>query len=528
MLKFLSRAWIVKVFFMRISSFWFIIFSSLICLGFNYKFISTAFGLALDVSFFAAIGIVFLLFGIFVLSFSILLLPFVGRVFLALVLIFCVFGMYSLCFYGIPISQEILISAMHTDAKEVSSYVNFGSVLYFLLSFFIFGIFSFGVKVRYASFLKELKIRLALVLGAALFIGVYFFSHSKEYIPFFRENNFLRVYLLPSYPIWQSYKLYINSKPHEFVSISQDAKLDDASQKRLFVLVVGETARRANMSLNGYSVNDTNFYTKEFNPISFEDFSSCGTFTARSVPCMFSDRPRSKFSDEYGKNSENVLDILLKVGVDVFWYDNNSGGCIGVCSRLVPDNVVELKTNGDGYDGNIIKIASQKIESVNKDTLVVIHLQGSHGPSYFQRYPSEFRRFTPTCDTSNLSSCSASMIANTYDNSMLYTDYLLSLLMQDLNKVASKFDKSVLLYASDHGESLGENGLYLHSLPYSIAPEFQTKVAAMLYSPSKNFLSSLRRLEKAKLSHDFIFSSLLGFFGISTSFYDKSLDIFAN
>lgn len=347
-----------------------------------------------------------------------------------------------------------------------------------VLHFWAYSLGFYGIAIS-----KELLSRLCVGLAALAFVGFMGFFFLKEYIPFIRDNRDLRTYLVPSYPIWQLYKSFEGFKHYEFVHIGQDAHLNaQDSAKALFVLVVGETARSANMSLNGYKQNDTNFYTKELSPVSF--------------------------SDSYGKNSENLLDVLARVGVEIFWLDNNSGGCKGVCNRLKQENVIQLWADGDGYDGAIFKMAKEKIKELSKlasdnkgEFLLVLHLQGSHGPTYYKRYPSEFARFKPTCNTSNLSTCSHLQIVNTYDNT--------------------------LLYASDHGESLGEGGVYLHSLPYAIAPLYQSKVAAMFYSPDKALMAKVQGLKDEKLSHDFIFSSVLGFFKVQTKVYDKSLDIFA-
>src|SRR5690606_5835407 len=106
---------------------------------------------------------------------------------------------------------------------------------------------------------------------------------------------------------------------------------------------------------------------------------------------------------------------------------------------------------------------------------IVLHMTGSHGPSYYRRYPAEFAKFKPECRTSEFSDCTTDEIVNAYDNSILYTDHILSEIINVLKGSDDRFAPA-MIYMSDHGESLGEDGLYLHAAPYFIAPDVQTHI----------------------------------------------------
>lgn len=106
----------------------------------------------------------------------------------------------------------------------------------------------------------------------------------------------------------------------------------------------------------------------------------------------------------------------------------------------------------ENYDGLLIDKAKEILKNQNPNLLLILHLQGSHGPSYFKRYPKKFERFLPTCKTNNLSQCSQDSIFNTYDNTLLYTDFLLQSLIHTLNNLQSSH-KVALLYLSDHGKA---------------------------------------------------------------------------
>ncbi|HEC1786813.1 TPA: sulfatase-like hydrolase/transferase, partial [Campylobacter lari] len=232
----------------------------------------------------------------------------------------------------------------------------------------------------------------------------------------------------------------------ELTIISDDASLKNTNITKLMILVIGETARASNYSLGTYEINDTNFYTKnEPNLVYFSDVSSCGTATARSLPCMFSRHKRVNFED--GLYEENVLDILQKVGVQSVWFGNNSGGCKGNCDRI------KHKLIAKDYDESLLELVKQELENINSNKIIVVHLQGSHGPTYYKRYPNAFKKFMPTCDTNELNTCSHEQIINTYDNTLLYTDFIIKNLIDMLKQNPTK--EASLLYLSDHGESLG-------------------------------------------------------------------------
>lgn len=317
------------------------------------------------------------------------------------------------------------------------------------------------------------------------------------------------------YAVYRYCVRFVKVKP-EFKTIANDAYRENNHTKKLLVLVVGETARAANYSLGGYAKNDTNFYTKKDNVVFFDNFSSCGTATAVSLPCMFSLSKRQNYSSsEY---QENVMDILQKTGVKASWIDNNSGGCKGVCDRL--SGKQQLSSD---WDENLLPFLKERLGNLDTQNIIVLHLQGSHGPAYYKRYPSEFKKFIPTCDTNELSKCDSEALINTYDNTLLYTDYLLSEIIKLLKE--KKDYESSLIYLSDHGESLGENGIYLHGMPYAIAPSYQTHIPVIFWSNDKKLMMTAQNHKGLKLSQDNLFSTLLGYFDVKTMVYESDYDL---
>lgn len=309
---------------------------------------------------------------------------------------------------------------------------------------------------------------------------------------------------------------------------------DTERKPRVIVLIVGETARAQNFSLYGYGRETNPLLSKNKEIITFGDVSSCGTATAVSLPCMFSYLTRKNFDVTDAQYTQNLLDIAKASGYDVFWKDNDDG-CKKVCDRV---GKIDAKVGNKQpycfgsycHDDILLDGLNSRLSAVTKDTVIVLHMMGSHGPTYYKRYPDEFKRFQPACDTANLQDCSREQIINTYDNTIVYTDYVVSSVIDVLKKHGNL--QSGMLYVSDHGESLGENNIYLHGLPYALAPEEQKKVPMVLWL-SEAALQSLK-LDRAcleryaaseKFSHDNYFHSVLRMLSIKTTAYDAGLDV---
>lgn len=425
--------------------------------------------------------------------------------------------------YGVIIDKTMLENAFKTDAREVRELLNLKLVLFVLFFGILPCLLVLKTRIVYAP--KGIKNAL-LTRFASFFVGILlllaiFVPQTQFFVPFFRYYYQSEYYTTPFYQL-KSLVKYIKSRtftkpPLEI--IAPDARILE-HKKRLLILVVGETARAANFSLlekDRATTNETNPYTKKWGGVVFFNaVRSCGTSTAVSVPCMFSVSTRKQYKESEFK--ENALDILQKVGVRVVWFGNNSGGCQGVCERIK-----EVKMFNEDYDEALLKDIQNAL-NLGEQKIIIVHLQGSHGPTYYKRYPKDFTRFTPTCDTNELQKCTQEELTDTYDNTIAYSDYVISKLIKMLQSQSGV--QASLLYVSDHGESLGENGIYLHAMPYFLAPKEQIHVPLLFYSNDKNLLDLAYKHKDYNLSHDYLFSTLLGYFDVHTKVYDKNLDIF--
>lgn len=420
--------------------------------------------------------------------------------------------------YGVVIDTVMIDNIVQTNAQEAAGLLNLNLVI---RTFFL-GLIPAWVALRYMpaiqSFKVELKSRslLLLVLIIALFAVVAPFT--AGYASFIREHKITRMF---SNPIYFTYSgiLYVSQKfkSTEVVTLKQTAtdtvEIGNKSKNELIILVVGETARADRFSLNGYT-KETNPELRKQDVVSMTDVSACGTSTGESVPCMFSVMKRKHFDREDALHIENALDVLYKNGVQILWRDNNSDSK-GVAVRMQYQDfrsptlnpACDEECRDIGMLSGLDKFIAAK---GSKDILIVLHQMGNHGPEYYRRYPKEFERFTPTCKSSDLKNCSQEEIDNAYDNAILYTDFFLSKVIDFLKKYDGQYE-TAMLYVSDHGESLGEHGLYLHAAPYILAPKEQTHIPAIVWM-GQHFdykIDQLKPYRDYPLSHDDLFCMLL-------------------
>lgn len=476
--------------------------------------------------------------------FSLILWKFITKPLAILFLFLSAAAQYFSWNYGTYIDKDMIVNIVQTDIHEASALLT--PKLFIWLFFFAVLPSAFIVRMKLVytkPIWKSLLIRIANIVGSILVLLVVVLLLFKQYSFFKRNNsNFYQIVTPINYVKGiESYIEQFTSQNRPFVLIGQDATRSFANQKgrknSLIVLVVGEAARAENFSLNGYSRLTNPLLSKQANLINFRKATSCGTATAVSVPCMFSNMQREEYSESQANYQENLLDILARVGINILWRENDAG-CKGVCDRVPNQNVADYlqkasPAEGLYFDEYLLDGLDQYIQKQKNDTVIVLHTNGSHGPAYYQRYPEKFNQFLPSCQTNQVQDCSHTALVNVYDNTILYVDHVLNEIVELLKRHNGQFE-TAMLYVSDHGESLGENGIYLHGMPYRIAPKQQMEVPMIFWS-SDDFMQSrqinLQAIQQKAAtqdySHDNLFHTMLGLMGVSTKEYKKSLDIFA-
>lgn len=446
------------------------------------------------------------------------------------VLIISAFTSYFMNTYHVIIDNFMIQNSLQTDIKESLDLLSFKLLLYVVFLGLLPAYLVYRVELKPLSFKATLLSKAKVLLGSLLIIVIILLSFSKFYTSFFREHKPLRFYINPTYwmyAIGDYIALVNNSGEVEFKQLGVDAKIAPPNKPhKLVILVVGEATRADHFSLNGYQ-RETNPLLKKENIVNFKNFYSCGTSTAVSVPCMFSVYNRSDYSYKKGRATENVIDVINHTKqVAILWRDNNSDSK-GVALRVPFEDYKygdknTICDNGECRDEGMLVGLDKYIEQHNnQDILIVLHQMGNHGPAYYKRYPKAFEKFTPVCKTNQLEDCTQESIANAYDNATLYSDYFLSKVIELLKNYQNSYD-TTMFYIADHGESLGEKGLYLHGLPYFMAPDAQTHVASLMWFGKNN---QHKVDEEKSYSQDNLFHTLLGLFNVKTKVYDEGMDV---
>jgi lipid A ethanolaminephosphotransferase len=444
--------------------------------------------------------------------------------------------------YAVYFDRAMVHNVLATDYREARELLGWALVLHLLVFGAIPSLLVWWPRLKRRPLGKALVLRFAWVAAAVVVGVVSLLPVLADFASLMRNHREVRHLVTPGNVVsalarnaWGRAQRPLQAK----LPVGADARLGAGWQARsrptLFVLVVGETARAQNFSLNGYG-RETNPELARRDVVSFPGAQACGTSTEVSLPCMFSAFGRRHYDEDKILGHESLLHVLARAGLEVHWLDNQSG-CKGVCDGLPAQQADQAMVQALCADGKCLdEVLLREMEGVARDrhgnVFVVMHQMGSHGPAYYRRYPAAFKRFTPACESDDLRVCSKAEIANAYDNSLLYTDHVLGRLIDFLDRAQATHD-TAMLYVSDHGESLGENGLYLHGMPYAIAPDVQKNVPLVLWmSPAfrRSFgidQECLRRRAGAAASHDNLFHSLLGVLDVETAAYEAGMDLFA-
>lgn len=464
---------------------------------------------------------------------------------------------YFIHSYGIVFDPTMVVNMAQTDVRETRDLLS----LRLLLAILVIGVApaiwllaqgrapSQAFFKRLGGNLISFVLALALMVGLALAVFADLSSTMRNY-------KSLRYMVTPLNAVYSVTAAAIRSQatpsgPPQV--IGADARLlprPPGAKPPLLLLVVGETARSMNFSLNGYKRN-TNRELAKLSVVSMRDVTSCGTATAASLPCMLSPLGRSRFVDLKG-TQENLLDVLQRAGLAVLWLDNQSG-CKGLCDRVpnsrassLPEGAKPLPAalctkdalgEAECFDEALIHELDQRVaqldpQRLQKGLVLVMHQMGSHGPAYFKRSPPDLELFKPECQSNALQQCKREEVVNGYDNTIAATDRLLARSIGWLQTQSMRFDPG-MLYVSDHGESLGENGLYLHGMPYAIAPKEQTQVPMLLgispaWAAARGWSAEcLAKLPQQPTTHDHLFGTLLTLLDVQTQLHERRWDLFS-
>ncbi|WP_353171659.1 phosphoethanolamine transferase [Acinetobacter rudis] len=454
------------------------------------------------------------------------------------------FSAYFVSSLGVLISPDQVQNMMQTDVAEATDLMSLRIVIWAGLMVVLPIVVLCWVKVKSEKVQHILLKKLLSSLASLVVIGGLLFVFYVDYAAIFRENRAIKGMISPQNAIASTYSYFHKKAPKKNLPVmvyGEDAQLVSTAPAtalpKMMVLVVGETARAESFSLNGYGKNTNPELSKQQNLVNFNQVSSCGTATAVSLPCMFSGMPRKQYDDNLASQRQGLLDIAQRAGYKVTWISNNSG-CKGVCTRVEQYQIpaeIQQKWCADGEckDGILNDALAAYIAQIPKDDrqprLIVLHQMGSHGPAYYKRTPKEYQHFKPSCDTNEIQGCSKEQLINVYDNTIVYTDHVLNQVIELLKKQSNY--RTGFLYLSDHGESTGESGMYLHGAPYAIAPTQQTQVPMMMWfstawmDTAPQQVNCLKNERNQQFSHDYLFPSLLTLLDVKSKTIDENYNM---
>ena len=455
-------------------------------------------------------------------------------------------ALYFINQYSILIDSDMVQNVFETNSSEAFDFANFKLFLYVLFLGFLPLLILLKIPVKFNPWPKMLIQRLIILLLSFVIIGILLFISYPRYASIARNERHLSHKIIPTNFIFASISYIKQTIKHNKLplkKISQGAtkgeKWQQKKDKTVLILILGETARADHFGINGYNEETTPRLQKRIDAgdiVNFLNVSSCGTSTAVSLPCMFSHFSRADYTKSKAKANENLLDFLLAANFSVKWIDNNTG-CKGICDRaqfidLHQSQSKEYCLQGECYDDILLSDLGKTIINNPQDQVIILHQKGSHGPAYYLRYPEAYKKFTPTCDSNELQACEKQEVVNAYNNTLYYTDHIIDATIALLEKLPDDINTS-MLYLSDHGESLGENNIYLHGTPYFMAPKAQTHVPFIVWLSDKMQQSfsidynCLNKLQSTEISHDNYFHSVLGLMNVQTPYYSQQLDIFS-
>ena len=472
------------------------------------------------------------------------------RPLLALLIVGTALATYFTGAYGVYLDPSMLHNAVRTDLPEARELIS----VQLLLHVAIYAGLPLLLLARVRLVTRPLRsrrlvlralVRRGLLLAgmAAVMVGTVL-ANFQSFSSLMRNQKEVRYLITPANYLWSLGVVAADAtrgatQPRRAIGLDARPGPSWAGRSRpmVLVIVVGETARAANWGLNGYE-RQTTPQLASLAPVNFPVVVACGTSTEVSLPCMFAPVGRRNYDEAAIRSQESLLDVLARAGVAIHWRDNQSG-CKGLCDGHPNDQVSALNAPGlcsDGrcLDEGLIQDMDERLSAVEGTQVWILHMLGNHGPSYFRRYPETFARFQPACREDDLRRCTVPQIVNAYDNALLYTDHVLASAIGKLKARADRVD-AALIFVSDHGESLGERGLFLHGMPYAIAPDVQTRVPMIMWVGNGFdraaglrpgcLVPALERAARGAVAHDHLFHTVLGLLDVRTGLSADELDL---
>ena len=447
------------------------------------------------------------------------------KIWIAIILVIASLSAFFINNDSIVFSRTLIKTIFVASVNEAMANFHYKIVIYFVLLGLLPIILLF-TKVSIQKPIKTGKRSFPFSILMLIFIGVSYIFFQKEWIAIIIKHRSNLIAYDPVESIIEAgigeivYKIL--DKKHQIEPLTNKHSFKREEKEELtVVLIIGESARSDRFGVLGYEKNTTPLLSSLNDLYAFKA-SACATLTLKAVPCMLSPLNASNFE----------LDAEMGFATDVFNKYNFETSLISTNDVRRTDSLIAYIynsfKNSYSYPGQIDEVALPKLTTeINKsgNKFIVFHSYGSHF-QYQDRYPKEFEILKPACNKA-VYDCSKEEINNVYDNTIIYTDYIINEIIKKL-----KDKNAILFFVSDHGQSLGEYGIYKHGIPVAFAPQAQIDVPFFVWQSEKfkqlnpekaKALSSFPKTEE--ISHDFLFHSLLDCSSFEGELIDKSLSL---
>ncbi|TXK76995.1 phosphoethanolamine--lipid A transferase EptA [Mesonia sp. K4-1] len=434
-----------------------------------------------------------------------------GKTLLSCFFIVNAIAVYFINTYGVFIDRTMISNVLNTDYDEATSFFSFGLLFYVI----ILGIIPSILVIKTTIIKEKAKtffIRISLII---LFLLTLVFVNASNTLWIDKNSTELGALAMPWSYMVNTPRHYIKEyKKNKKEILLPDATIKD-NTKSIAVLVIGESARSQNFSLYGYEKETNPLLSKLTNLHTF-NATSCATYTTAGVKCILEHKNSNKLY-------ELLPNYLYRNNVEVIWRTTNWGQPPIHIKNFQNKNDLRKGCNGEGcnYDENLLRgLKKQIAKSTKSKILVVLHTSTSHGPSYNKKYPKAFEKFKPVCESVELGNCTSEELINAYDNTIVYTDFILSKIIATLEEFQEY--NSTMLFVSDHGESLGENNLYMHGIPVAFAPAEQLEIPFIVWQSNG---SRTLKTNQDHSQHN-IFHSVLDFLAVDSPIFDEEMSIY--
>ena len=451
------------------------------------------------------------------------LIRIVGRILLAILSLINATAVYFIYTYSVIIDATTIENVFNTRYSEASGFFSWSLWLYIIVFGLLPALYCLLQPVVFGK-AKKMGICCGSSLAIVLVVALLNFNQT---LWISQHDTELGGLLQPWSYLANTFRVISSQHDEQVEEIKlPDGKITD-NEKAVVVLVIGESARKANFQLYGYQ-RDTNPLLSKQKGLKVYQATSCATYTTAGAKAILEPI-----------NSDDLYELLpnyaFRTGVDVSWRTSNWGEPpIHIDEYLTDDELgVLYPDENEVYDAILFKGLRERIESSQKNkVLIILHTSTSHGPKYADKYPKEFEVYKPVAKNVEEGEKNVGMLINAYDNTIRYTDFLLNNLINTLRSMSDW--NSAIIFISDHGESLGENKMFMHGLPMKLAPKVQYEIPFLVWT-SDNFRNYKRTSSEqdapkgelpAVLEQHYIFHSVLNLLSIQSPAYNKDYDIF--